>query len=187
MSNENHLSPLATAYAQALLELANETKSAGAVGEELTGLGEVMTNVPLLSNVLADPSIGHEERGRLLEATFKGRVSQLLYNFLGVLNVKGRLKELSQIIDAYDFLLDQQEGKVEVDIITAHKLDTAQIEEVRQKVSAAIKRDAVIHPYVDDSIIGGLILRVQDSLIDGSVRGQLNNMKRALLATQPTH
>ena len=56
-----------------------------------------------------------------------------------------------------------------------------QLEEVRKKVSAALKKDAVMHQYVDEKIIGGLVLRVQDRLLDGSVKAQLDALHRQML------
>jgi F-type H+-transporting ATPase subunit delta len=99
-----------------------------------------------------------------------------------VLNQKNRLGSLKELADAYDALLRQQQGKIEVDVTVAHKLTSEQLEEVRKQVSAALKKEAIVHQYVDDSIIGGLVLRVQDKLIDASVKSQLAAMKHQLLA-----
>ena len=59
----------------------------------------------------------------------------------------------------------------------AQRLTAEQLEQVRQQVSQALKKDAVVHQYVDESIIGGLVLRVGDKLIDASVRNQLETMR----------
>src|SRR3954469_22519559 len=95
---------------------------------------------------------------------------------------KGKLAHLDQIADAYDDLLDEQLGKIEVDVTVAQKLTAEQLEQVRQKVSAALNKDAVVHQYVDESIIGGLVLRVQDKLIDASVKTQIHKLREQLLA-----
>ena len=86
---------------------------------------------------------------------------------------------------AFDNLLDIQYGKIEVDVTVANKLNDQELESVRQKVSEALKRDAIVHQYIDESIIGGLILRMNDQLIDGSVRTQLDRMRRQLLSSRP--
>jgi F-type H+-transporting ATPase subunit delta len=75
-------------------------------------------------------------------------------------------------------------GKIEVDVTVAQRLSDAQLEEVRRKVSTALKKDAVVHQYVDEKIIGGLVLRVGDRLIDGSVKAQLDAMRRQLLTAK---
>ncbi len=72
-----------------------------------------------------------------------------------------------------------------MDVTVAARLSPEQLEVVRQSVSSALKKDAVIHQYVDESIIGGLVLKVQDKMIDASVRSQLEMLKRQLLANRP--
>ncbi|MGA3067835.1 MAG: ATP synthase F1 subunit delta [Tepidisphaeraceae bacterium] len=185
MHKDNHNSPVALAYAQALLELANESKSAPDFGQELRDLRQILDLNPKFQQVLTDPAIGDAEVGKLIHTVFDGRASKLLVNLLGLLNEKGRLSLLAGIAGAYDDLLEAQQGKVEVDVTSAQKLTPQQVESVRQKIGAALKREAVVHEYDDPSILGGLILRVQDQLIDGSVRAQLQAMRQKLLAARP--
>src|SRR4051812_12333011 len=180
-----HHSPTTLSYAQSLLELASEQNQAEPIGQELGQLAEIIEQQPTFAAYLADPGIAHEERAKVLRETFAGKVSPLMWNFMGVLNLKRRLKEIPAITAAYDDLLDEKLGKIEVDVTVAQKLSSEQLEQVRQRVSQALKKEAVIHQYVDDSIIGGLLLRVQDKLIDASVRSQLNAMREQLLASQP--
>jgi len=177
---------LATRYAAALLQLANRSDQANAVRDELKGLGEVLQASPTFAALVADPGVSEASRQSLLERTFKGRVSPVLMNFLGLLNSKGRLGVLPEIIDVYQELLAHEQRVVEVDVTTAQRLTPEQFETVRDRVSAALKRAAVVHQYVDESIIGGLVLRVEDKLIDASVRFQLEQLRRQMLAATPT-
>lgn len=177
--------PVVTRYARALLQLANERQQADAVRAELNGLTEVFKASPQLAGLLADPAVSEDSRASLLQRVFSGRLSPTLMNFLGVLNVKGRLGLLPDMIEAYNDLLEEQLGNVEVDVTVAQRLDAGQLDEVRQRVSQALGRTAVVHQYVDESIIGGLVLRVQDKLIDASVRFQLEQMRKRLMAAVP--
>jgi F-type H+-transporting ATPase subunit delta len=185
MHKDNHQSPLAVSYAQALLDLANESNSAASIGEELRDLRQIIDTNAEFAALLASPAIGREERAQLIHRIFDGRASKLMLNFLGLVNEKDRMSILPAIAGAYDDLLDKQFGKIEVDITVAHRLDDGQLENVRKTVSGALKRDAVVHQYVDEEIIGGMVLRVQDQLIDGSVRAQLNFMRQKLLGAKP--
>ena len=180
-----HASPVALAYAQSLLELANERKSAEAVGQELASLRQIVDENPSFREVLTNPSVSIEERDRLLDRIFRHNVSELLFNTLGVLNHKHRLGLISQIAQGYHDLLDEQLGKVEVDLTVAQKLTPEQLEQSGQRISHALKRDAVVHQYVDPNVLGGVVLRVGDKLIDASVRYQLQAMKEQLLAAAP--
>jgi F-type H+-transporting ATPase subunit delta len=185
MHRAAHHSPLASAYASSLLELANEANQPEQIAAELDALRTIVTDAPTFALFLSDPSINETERAGVITRTFAGKLSGLMMNFLGVLNLKGRLGTIGPIADAYDDLLDEQLGKIEVDVTVAQKLSADQLEQVRQKVSAALNKDAVLHQYVDESIIGGMVLRVQDKLIDASVRTQLSAMREQMLAAGP--
>ncbi len=175
----------AVQYARALLDLANEKKQAEAIGQEMSELGKIIEGNKTLSAFLSDPGISSSDRTELLNKVFKGKVSPLIMNLMGVLNSKGRLRLLHSITEAYEELLDEQLGKVEVDVTVASRLDGAALEQVRQRISQALKKDAIVHQYVDEKIIGGMVLRVDDKLIDASVKYQLEAMKRQLFAATP--
>ena len=172
-------------YARAMLDLANEKKQAEALGQEMAELGNVIEGNKSLASFLSDPGISAADRTDLINKVFKGRVSPLVMNLMSVLNSKSRLGLLHAVTDAYQDLLDEQLGKVEVDVTVAHRLDGAALEQVRQRISSALKKDAIVHQYVDEKIIGGIVVRVDDKLIDASVKSQLEAMKRQLLAAAP--
>jgi F-type H+-transporting ATPase subunit delta len=176
-------SPVSLNYAQSLLELAGD--KAEEIGQELADLRRIVEDNNAFRLYLADPGIGQIERGEALNKIFGGRVSQLVLNFLRVLNHHRRLNIFIEIVGAYDELLDEKLGKVEVDLTVAKPLSQEQLAAAQQKISQALKRDAVVHTYVDESIIGGMLIRVQDQLIDASVRTQLRTIKQQMLAKMP--
>lgn len=177
-----HYSTTAFAYAQSLLDVAQERKEADAVESELKAIVGLIDDNALFKQFLADPAIAEEQRMGLLERVFSGRVTPIVWNFLKVLSHRNALPMFAEITGAYEQLLDERMGKVEVDITVAHKLSPEELEAVRQRITAALKRDAVLHQYVDESIIAGLVLRVGDTMIDGSVKAQLHAMRQQLLA-----
>ena len=181
MAQTKQHSQTAIAYARSLLELANEQNAAESINTDLQQLREALESDPTFGHFLRSPSISDDERLGVLKRAASG-APQLLNNFLGVLGNHGRLGILPEVAAAYDELLGEQLGKIEVDVTVARQLSPDQLEEVRRKVSAALKKDAVVHQYVDESIVGGLILRVQDQLIDASVRSQLRAMREQLMA-----
>ena len=180
-----HASLTAVTYAQSILELANEQNQAEPIGQELASLKQIIEENPQIREVFTNPAISAEEREQLLERVFRNNLAPLLFNTLGVLNAHNRLGLISQIAQAYDELLDKQLGKVEVDLTVAQKLDAGQLDQAKKRISAALGRDAIVHQYVDDSIIGGMIVRVGDKLIDASVRYQLAAMRKQLLESAP--
>ena len=183
--DQTHASPAALAYAQSLLELANERKQAEPIGQELAAVRQLVEENPSFAEILTNPSVSIDERARLLDKVFRHKASDLVFNTLGVLNRKNRLRLIAQISRGYDDLLDEQLGKVEVDLTVAQKLTPEQLEQARQRVGKALGREAVVHQYVDPDVLGGVVLRVGDKLIDASVRYQLKALKEQLLAAAP--
>ena len=168
-------------YARSLLELANEGNETEAVANEVGTLGTLLDENPMFAKFLRDAGISEDERGGVIDKTFGDKLQPLVGKFVRLLNQRGRIGRLPQIVAAFEYLLDEQLGKVEVDVTVAEKLGDDELERVRQKVSEALKKDAVVHQYVDTDIIGGMILRVGDKVVDASVRRQLAAMREKLL------
>lgn len=184
MAKTKHNSTTALVYAQSLLDLAKERNIAEPIGDDLKSLAEGIAGDAGFKLFVIDPSISTEKRADAFKKALTGKINPLLQNFLGVLNLKGRLAILGEISDAYQTLLDEMFGKIEVDVTVAHQLSSDELSLVQQKVSAALGKSAVVHQYVDERIIGGLVLRVQDKLIDASVKYQLQAIKEQLLAAR---
>ena len=184
MAKDTRITPLSVAYAKSLLELATERKVEEATGRELAEVSRVVGENADIQTFLASPAIGEVERGNVVEKAFRGRVSELVLNTLMVMNRKGRLGLVRQVATSYADQLQDQQGIVEADVIVADKLSPEQLEQVRQKVGGALQREVILHQYVDPSVIGGLVLRVGDRLLDASVKAQLRAIRRQLLAAK---
>ncbi len=178
-------SPTASAYAQSILDLANEQKQAEAIGAELNQLRSIVEQNPAAREVLVNPAIGVEERAAMLDRTFRNNVSPLLFNALSVMNQHNRLGLIAEIAQAYSEMLDAQLGKVEVEVTVAHALDAQMMSNAQTKITAALGKEAVVSQRVDEGIIGGVVVRIGDTLIDASVRHQLEAMKQQMLASAP--
>jgi F-type H+-transporting ATPase subunit delta len=176
---------ISISYARALIELATAQHQAQQVGEEIAAIRQVLDSDPSFGAFLSDPAIGRSVRSASLDRIFAGSASQLVMNFLRVLDRNGRLDHLSEIAAAFADLLDEQLGNVEIELTVAQQLNVDELERVRQQIGAALNRNAIVHQTVDDAIIGGMIVRVKDRMIDASVRYQLKAMKEKLLAAAP--
>jgi F-type H+-transporting ATPase subunit delta len=175
-------SPAAEAYAQAVMELISSDEQAKDVDSELQSLGGMMGDDPTFRSFLLDPSINVEQRGEVLERTFRGRSSELVVNLLGVLNKKNRAALLPEIAAAFRERLDRRLNMVRVELKVAEGLDEQQMAEVQQRISIALGKTAILEQKVDDAIIGGLILRVKDSIMDASVKSQLDAIRKRMLS-----
>ena len=112
---------------------------------------------------------------------FDGKVSPLTLNFLRQLNRKGRLANLSQIAVAMDEFVQEQFGRIEVDVFTAAPISANELESVRKRLSDSLGKDVIMHPYTDSTMLGGIKLRMGDQLIDASIQAELRRMRDNLL------
>lgn len=172
----------AAAFAQALLELADERKQVDTVAAEMLALGQAMRDTPLMRNFFGNPSIKDADRENVLNRALLPQVSPLLGSFLKLLAAKGKLGSLGEITSAFAALMDKRQGKVNVDVTVTKPLGPQELELVRQRISTAIQKEAIIKQHVDEGIIGGIIIRVGDKLIDGSVKAQLKLIERKLMS-----
>lgn len=177
---------VARVYAQSLLELAEAAGGDEKIVEtsaELIAIMEIIRSDEATAEFLRSPIVEQEKRAIAIRRIFEGRVSDLILRFILVLNGKGRLGEFGAMAAAYDELVNTRLGRVEVDVYTVEgRLEADQLAVLGEKVKSRFGQDPVFHQYADPSLIGGLVLRVGDQLIDGSVRGQLRRMREELLA-----
>jgi len=129
----------------------------------------------------ADLTNGNDKRKAALEKIIKGRVSDLVFRFAMVLANHGRAGRIADVADAFDALLQERLGRIEVDMFTVDgKASDDVIATVKARVKEAFGKDAVLHQYTDPGMIGGLKIRIGDQLIDGSVATQLRSMRESV-------
>jgi F-type H+-transporting ATPase subunit delta len=174
---------LAEMYARSLFELA-EAKGGQAVIEstlgELEELLELARANPTFSEFLSSLSMPAAKRGESIRRIFKGRISDLTAHFLLVLNDKGRLAHLPAIAAAFDAKVQAHFGRVEVDVFTAEPIRADELRAIKERFQKAIGKEAIIHPYTEGAMLGGVKIRIGDRLIDGSLATQLRRMREQL-------
>ncbi len=175
---------LAKVYAKSLFELAQSQdgqQNAEEILGELEDIIEIARNDRSFNELLASRLIDSEKRDASIERMFSGKVSPLTLNFLRQLNRKDRLANLSQIAVAMDELVQNQFGRIEVDVFTASPISASELESVRKRLSDSLGKEVIMHPYTDSSMLGGIKLRMGDQLIDGSIQAELRKLRETLL------
>ena len=178
--------PIASVYAHALLELAQKewgNARAQELGDELNDLCEAVISSKAFVRYLSSPVVDRAERSEVVERAFKGRISDTLYKFVRIVDRKGRLGHLVSMGSCYDALLQQLFGKTEVDVYTVDGKPLPPKTEglMRERLKETIGKDAVFHYYADRSMIGGIKLRIEDQLVDGSISTRLRLLQRAIV------
>ncbi len=174
---------LATTYAQALLDLALQAGAVDEIARQVEQLRELIGRDAGLRVLLASRLVSVSRRAASLERIFRGRVHDVLYRFVQVVNRKHRLAALPRMLASFEALAEEHRGVREVDAYVAVPLSEHEAMSVAAAVGRAIDRNVILNQHVDPSLIGGLKLRVGDRLIDGSVAAQLKRMRRKLVQT----
>lgn len=180
---QTQINDVARVYAESLYELAVKEggmAKAQEIGAELSAIGETIRGNKPFAEFLRTPVIDRATREKSLARMLKGRVSSLLERFVLVLNRKGRAAALADIDMAYDSLLQEKLGKVELDVWTAGPVGADQLRMIQSRVQGVLGKEVVVHAYTDPSLIGGIKLRIGDRLIDGSVAAKLRAMRAHL-------
>ena len=175
-------SSAAHAFAQALFELAVERNQLDAVAGEMAALGQVIHNTPTIAAFFANPVVKDAERQAVVERSLIATASPLTGSFIKLLVAKGQLGDLAGTATEFARLVAKRQGKVDVDVTVARPLGAQELDLVRQRISTAIQKEAIVKQKVDESILGGIIIRVVDKLIDGSVLSQLRAIEDRMLA-----
>lgn len=177
---------LAETYARSLFEMAEARGGQAVIESTMAELEEVLELAradPRFSEFLSSLSMPGGRRGETLAKIFKGRISDLTTHFLLVLNDKGRLAHLPAVAAAFDGMVQAHFGRVEVDVYTAEPIRAEELRAIKERFQRAIGKEAIIHPYTDGSMLGGVKIRIGDRLIDGSLATQLRRMREQLNTT----
>ncbi|MCL2701238.1 MAG: ATP synthase F1 subunit delta [Phycisphaerae bacterium] len=164
-------------YAQALLE-SLPAAQADAVADELDALEGAMDTVPGARDLLLGFLGRSEDRTRRLERVFAGRVSERVEALLGVLERHGRLTVLPAVIRSFRRRLNDKMGRVAMTLTTAVPLDAAELAEIRASLAASLGVEPMLQTRVDETLIGGAVLRVGDQVFDSSVKNQLEQLRK---------
>jgi F-type H+-transporting ATPase subunit delta len=169
---------LGKVYAEALLGAAQKAGNAEAVLAELNSLvRDVLQKLPQFDAVLQLPKVSHEEKARLLDNAFQGKMSVVLLNFLKVLTRRGRFSALRAIERAAQKLHHERTGRTEVQVRTAEPLSPDMYARVMDRLRQSLGREPVLHVEVDPDLIGGVVIRIGDTVYDGSVAHQLVRLR----------
>jgi F-type H+-transporting ATPase subunit delta len=173
---------LARVYAVALMKAVAKANQADAVIEEYESfLHDVIDRNPQFETVLNSSIIARADKGATIRKTFEGRASTIFLNFLLVLNDHGRLNLLRSVLQQLKSIRDEALGLVPVYVRAAVPLTTNDENTLRDRLTAVVAGQPVIHSEVDPSLLGGLVIRVGDTVYDGSVRTRLRRLHEQLI------
>lgn len=174
---------VARRYARALFSLGKGQGDAELVayGKNLSGLVEALKESPQLDRIFRNPVFKVEEKKAVLDAILsKIKAKQMVVNFCHLLADNNRLGYLRDIAGIYAELLDEHQGVSRGQMVTAIDLDKDLKGKLKKSLEEKISRQLILDYAVDPSILGGLVLKIGDRVLDASLRAQLVAMKETI-------
>ena len=170
-------------YAQAIFDLARTRGTVGDVFTALEALGDLYSEHREFRSYFTAPKIPRDEKAKFLDTAFPD-LPDLVRNLLHILVQKRREGALDNIVDAFRKYRDEAEHRLHVHVTSAGPLPDAQRESLTKALSTRFPKQTIeLHEAVDDSLIGGLLIRTGDRQVDGSIRTRLENLRRVLSTT----
>ena len=171
---------IANRYAEALFQLSEEENITKEIYSELNDVVDIVKSNKELENVLKSPLISKSEKVELIEKLFSDKINKHLKNFLKILVEKGRINSLKTIETTFKQLLNDKHNIIEGTVISAVPMEEKQIKDLEEKRSKKYNKNVTLENKVDESILGGVLVRLGNTQIDGSVKTRLDNIKDQL-------
>lgn len=178
------IKPVARRYARALCEVAAAAGRLDEWGQELRRVAEAVGADLQLQELLFNPVVpGREKKARLKER-FAGQVAEPVLNLLQVLVDKNRQRILPDVAEAYEEEADRRRGVVRADVRAVHPLPEKELERLTAVLERLVGKKVRIRFTADPALLGGVYIRVEDLVYDGSLAGQLSRLEEELRRVQ---
>jgi len=168
-------------YARALFDTANRSGAVDQVETDLRSLDEIFRSVPRLLRALRAPTASSARKRALLESAFSGRVTPLTQRFMALAVDRGREDILGDIYPEFQRMANELRNILPVEVTAATELTQGERDALGASLAQRTGKRIVLQVSVDPSIKGGLIIRMGDTILDGSVRTRLAQLRDRLM------
>ena len=175
-------SGLSGRYAKALYELARDSKVIPSISKDFESFKKLLQDNNSLKAMIHSPAVSKANKEDLiLKILKKAKAHKLTLNFCGTLAKNGRLNLINEIIDVFLSEISRINGEVKAEVTSSFALDKSQQDEVKSAISKATGvKKIVLSNNVDESLIGGLIVKIGSKMIDNSIKTKLNRLEIAM-------
>ncbi|MCI5044821.1 MAG: F0F1 ATP synthase subunit delta [Aquisalinus sp.] len=168
-------------YAAALFDLAADEKALDAVEKDLVDLSASIDQSEELRNLITNPLFAREDQQKAIVSVLEaGNAHQFIRNVAGLMAHNGRLFALPAMINAFRKLAADARGEVSAEAVTAVPLTEDQVKRLRAEIEASVGKAVNLETRTDESLLGGLIVKVGSRMVDTSLRTKLTQLKMSM-------
>jgi F-type H+-transporting ATPase subunit delta len=167
-------------YAHALFEAGLELNKLNEFKDNLMDITSIIEKEPRLGQILVHPKISKDEKKNLLSSLFEGRVSQEVLNFLYILVDKRREGYITQIAREFEKLFNEHENIIQVTAITAVPMENKVKDRLQAVLTNKTNKTIKLRNVVDKEVMGGVLLKIENKVVDGTIKGQLEVMEKTI-------
>ncbi|WP_208350774.1 F0F1 ATP synthase subunit delta [Pseudaestuariivita rosea] len=172
---------IASRYATAVFELAKADKAVASLEKDIDALSETLSDSADFRDLIHSPIYSREDQGAAIaELAKKMALSELVSNTLGLMAAKRRLFVLPQLLQQLRDLIAEDKGEVSAEVASAKALTKAQSDKLAKVLKATVGKDVNIKATVDESLIGGLVVKVGSKMIDTSIKSKLSALQNTM-------
>ena len=174
-------SGIAARYATAVFDLSKDAKGLKALESDIDAMGAALDSSDDLRNLISSPLYSRDEQGAAIgNVAKKMKLSKTMTNTLALMASKRRLFVVPQLIASLREKMAEEKGEVTADVVSAKALTKAQSDKLAKTLKASVGSDVKINATVDESLIGGLVVKVGSKMIDTSVKSKLNALQNTM-------
>lgn len=170
-----------TRYATAIFDLATEKGQMPEYQKEAEELIKILENEKDLITILDHPSVLLEEKLTLVQNIFEGKASDDFVGLMYLCVKKGRQNLIIDILKTFVKMAKEQQGFMNATVTSSIPLDEAQLAQIKTNLENSTQKKIELTTIVEESLLGGMIIRVGDKVVDGSIQGQIQSLKTSLL------
>ena len=172
---------IAQRYASAVYEIAKESKKVPALETDLDGLSDALTNSDDFRSLISSPIYTRDQQGTAIAAIAKKmKLSPTMANTLKLMASKRRLFVLPQLVQTLRDVIAEDKGEIAAEVTSAKALTKAQADKLAKSLKKTTGKTVTLNQIVDETLIGGLIVKVGSKMIDTSIRSRLNSLQNAM-------
>ena len=166
-------------YANAIFDIANGADTLDSWSDALANLANVVNDVQM-SELLNDPEMGKAQKGELLIQVLADKLNEQQQNLVKLMAENGRLIIMKDVQEQFEVARAKAENKVDAEVVSAFELSAQQTDELINTLKNKLGCDITLTTTIDESLIGGVVIKAGDTIIDASMKSQLDSLALSL-------